>query len=196
MGEAAPFPAVNGETQAQALAALHEVSSSLIGYSASHAEALRRVGALSSGPRHRARWRRWRWRCSTPIVASAANRCSSTSAGERPGSRRTSRSRPAAPKPPPKLRAAPPIRASSRSRSRSAASPSSTIWRACARSRRSAARATAARRQRQPRRRRSAGAGGRARSAPLTGRAVRAAMPPSGLRGLPPAARAGHPRGG
>lgn len=35
LGEAAPFPAVNGETQADALAALEAVASELVGYSAS-----------------------------------------------------------------------------------------------------------------------------------------------------------------
>jgi L-alanine-DL-glutamate epimerase-like enolase superfamily enzyme len=39
-GEAAPFPAVNGETQARALAALQQVSPFLTGYEGSHAEAL------------------------------------------------------------------------------------------------------------------------------------------------------------
>jgi L-alanine-DL-glutamate epimerase-like enolase superfamily enzyme len=51
-GEAAPFPAVNGETQAQALTALREVASSLIGYAHGHAEALPEAAAstLSATP--------------------------------------------------------------------------------------------------------------------------------------------------
>jgi L-alanine-DL-glutamate epimerase-like enolase superfamily enzyme len=40
LGEAAPFPAVNGETQAQALAALQAVQPELIGYGAEDARAL------------------------------------------------------------------------------------------------------------------------------------------------------------
>ena len=40
LGEAAPFPAVNGETQAEALAALMAVKPELIGYAASDAQAL------------------------------------------------------------------------------------------------------------------------------------------------------------
>jgi len=40
LGEAAPFPAVNGETQADAQAALDAVKHELIGYAASDAEAL------------------------------------------------------------------------------------------------------------------------------------------------------------
>lgn len=40
LGEAAPFPAVNGETQADALAALHAVAPELVGYDASDLSAL------------------------------------------------------------------------------------------------------------------------------------------------------------
>ena len=47
LGEAAPFPAVNGETQADALAALEAVAGELIGYSASDA------GQLSAPARER-----------------------------------------------------------------------------------------------------------------------------------------------
>ena len=40
LGEAAPFPAVNGETQADALAALHAVEGELVGYGSRDAQAL------------------------------------------------------------------------------------------------------------------------------------------------------------
>ena len=40
LGEAAPFPAVNGETQADALAALAAVQDELVGYQAHDAAAL------------------------------------------------------------------------------------------------------------------------------------------------------------
>jgi L-alanine-DL-glutamate epimerase-like enolase superfamily enzyme len=40
LGEAAPFPAVNGETQAEALAALEAIAPELVGYEATDADAL------------------------------------------------------------------------------------------------------------------------------------------------------------